>query len=225
MEWRLGETDAARDSWGRLLTRLHRHRHGQSLAAQVELMNGSPARAAELYQQLVAKSPGFAELSNLGVAYFLLERYTEARDSFTRAHQLAPDNPMGLLNLGDATQLDQGLAEAEPYYTRISTLIDENTNEDWQQLTVAGQALAHLGESGRAVAAITRALERAPKNSQAAHEAALVYAVLEDNASAAFHAGRALELGCQERWFSFPWFDGLREDPRFQILTKPERSK
>lgn len=83
------------------------------------------------------------------------------------------------------------------------------------------QALAHLGETARAVAAVNHFLQLAPQQGQAAYEAALVYALLDERASAAFHAERALGLGYQRRWFSFPWFDGLREDPRFQDFAEP----
>ncbi|MCB1054953.1 MAG: hypothetical protein KDD11_05505, partial [Acidobacteria bacterium] len=75
------------------------------------------------------------------------------------------------------------------------------------------QALAHLGERRQAVAAVQRALQLAPDDSQVAYEAAVVYSLVGDTASAVVSAERALRLGYGTRWFSFPWFDEVRADP------------
>ena len=55
------------------------------------------------------------------------------------------------------------------------------------------------------------ALRRQPDHPGVAYEAALVYALLGDQASALWNAQRALELGVEPRWFAFPWFAPLRE--------------
>jgi hypothetical protein len=46
-----------------------------SLLAQIELASGSPVRAAELYQRLAQSSPGFTEITNLGLAFLLMGRF------------------------------------------------------------------------------------------------------------------------------------------------------
>ena len=60
----------------------------------------------------------------------------------------------------------------------------------------------------------------APRNTQAAYEAALVYAVLGDQERAVEQATRARE-DFEPRWLTLPWFDEMRQDPRFQALLEP----
>jgi Flp pilus assembly protein TadD len=79
----------------------------------------------------------------------------------------------------------------------------------WQTQTIRAQALAHLGRRDAAVAAVQQALRAAPDNPQVAYEAALVYALVGDAASARVNAGRARAAGYDRRWFSFPWFDAI----------------
>jgi len=193
-----------------------------SLLAQVELASGSAARAAELYERLVRRSPGLAQLSNLGIAYFLLGRYAEAADTFRRAVVREPRNPLYLLNLADATALLGQSGEAQEAYRRVVALIaaDPAGGSTPQFLTVKAQALAHLGQGREAVAAIQEASRLAPADGDVAYEAALVYAVLGESSSALVSAEKALQLGYDPRWFAFPWFDRLRADPHFRSLLE-----
>ena len=228
MELRLGEADAARKTLEQLLERAPDSTHGQALAAQVELVNGSPERAAVLYQKIVARSPGFAELNNLALAWFLIGRFDSAQDTFKRALDLAPDNPLACLNLADATLLVGHREQALELYRQVVDLVQARLSSgevNWQLQSARAQALAHLGISQNAVAAVQDALSLASGDSQAAYEAAVVFAILDDRASAAFQAQRALDLGYQPRWFSFPWFDALRKDDRFDLnLPEPTQS-
>ncbi|NJL29792.1 MAG: hypothetical protein HC897_18820, partial [Thermoanaerobaculia bacterium] len=55
-------------------------------------------------------------------------------------------------------------------------------------------------------------------NLQLAYEAALVYTVIGDRASALANAQRALTGGFDPRWFTSPFFDAQREVPAWQDL-------
>lgn len=220
LEMRLGETAAARSTLEDLLRRLPGDPGGEKLLAQLELEVGSPARAAELYARQVRRRPGFAELSNLGVAQLLLGRYGEAAASFRRAYDL---NPSGIaaLNLADAEMLLGRRAEAEALYRRVLELVEQDpTPDSWQNLSIQAQAQAHLGMAPEAAASIQQAVVAAPDNPQLACEASLVYAVIGDTASALASAERALASGYDRRWFQLPWFEPLRREPGFQRLIE-----
>lgn len=215
MEYRVGEIAAAREHLEELLQRSPENYQGLSLLAQLELVHGDPVRAIELHRQLVAQVPGAVQLTNLGLAYLLERRYAEAAEVCRQAHEAEPGNPFFALNLADV-ELLLGRESAADLYRRVIELTTADPNPShWQMLTVRAQALAHLGEHRRAVAAVQEALRQAPESGQVAYEAALVYALIGETASALVNSERALELGYGTRWFSFPWFDALREDPEF----------
>ena len=223
MEYRLGEVDAARRHLGELLERFPQYHAARSLLAQIELLSGSPERAVEIYSGLVERSPQIAEIGNLGTAYLLLKRYPEAEVRFRQARELEPKNPFVALNLADVVLLQEKDREAGELYREVLELAGKDpAAEGWQLLSVRAQALAHLGERRQAVDAVQRVLVLAQGNAQAAYEASLVYALVDDRSSALVNAERALRQGVEPRWFSLPWFDPLRSAPELQeLLRKP----
>ncbi|HYH47195.1 MAG TPA: protein kinase [Thermoanaerobaculia bacterium] len=212
LELRQGEAAAARKTLEDLLRRIPAHLGGEKLLAQVELASGSPARAAELYADLLRRRRGFAELSNFGVAQMLLRDWKGAAASLEEAYALAPRSAPAALNLADAMTLAGRLDEASTLYARVLELVAEDPAPGfWQTLSVKAQALAHLGRAPEAAAAVQQATAAAPDNPQLAYEAALVYALIGDWASAMASAGRAVSGGFDRRWFALPFFDSLRE--------------
>jgi eukaryotic-like serine/threonine-protein kinase len=211
MEYRQGKISAARNDFHRLLRRSPDNLTGLSLLAQLELFNGDPKRAVALYQKLVRRSPQFAYLANLGLAHLLLGDLVQAEQNFRRAYEKNPRNAFITLNLADACLLLQRREEAEALYDLTLQLADKDptARSNWQISSTRAQALAHLGRSGEAVAAIQKALQLAPSNPQVAFEASLVYVLLGDRASALFNARQALRQGIEPRWFSLPWFEPL----------------
>jgi tetratricopeptide (TPR) repeat protein len=93
--------------------------------------------------------------------------------------------------------------------------------EHWQVLASQAQALAHLGRKTEAVTAIQRAIVAGPNNPEVAYGASLVYAVVGDTTSALASVERALSLSYNRLWFTLPWFEPLRGQPRFQTLLQP----
>lgn len=61
-----------------LLRRSPGHRDGLSMLARIEFENGDPARAVDLYVEIVRRSPGLPELTHLASAYFQLKRFEDA---------------------------------------------------------------------------------------------------------------------------------------------------
>jgi tetratricopeptide (TPR) repeat protein len=218
MEQRLGDGPAARRDAQRALERFPGAYQGLALLAQIELAYGSPDEARRIFEELVRRSPDSAgELTNLGTAYMLLRRWPDAERAFRKALALEPQAPYTYLNLADVLLLQGKSDDARDHYSRLLELTQAAaSSSDWQVLSLRSQALAHLGEKRQAVEATQRVLLLAQGNSQAAYEAALVYAVVGDQASALVNADKAIKQGIGARWFSFPWFDPLRATPEFQ---------
>ncbi len=220
LELKLGHVAAAKSALNLLLQRSPGDFDGTSMLATIELLNGDVNRAIELYRQLVSRSPGTGELSNLSVAYLFAKRYAEAADTARAILAREPGNPLYVLGLGDAYLLMGRRQEAEEQYRRILELTRAGpSTTDPQFLTVRAQALAHLGQGREAVAAVQEALRLAPDNGSTAYEASLVYALLGEDDSALVNAEKAVKSGFGPRWFSFPWFDSLRRRPEFQTMT------
>ncbi len=216
MELNAGDAAAARRRLEQALALAPEDFRLGSQLAMIELLAGDTSRAAALYQELVTREGGSTELSNLGLALLLLGRFAEAADAFEQALALAPKNVFMLLNLADARWLaGQEGAARELYEALLERMEETPAPPSWQRSTVRGQALAHLGRSKEAVAAIAEAQRLAPDNSQVAYESALVFALAGDRNSALVQAERALDLGYEARWFNFPWFAPLVAEPGF----------
>lgn len=227
LEWRQGETGAARRTLGRLLAGFPGNERGRQLLALLELTHGDPARAAGLYQELSARSPDPGLLVNLGIARMLLKDYDGAAKAIERAVAMdGSGSYLYLLNLAEARRLQGRQAEAEALFLRVLDLSAADPSpEDWQRLTVRAQAFAHLGERRAAVTEIQEALRLAPRNGQAAFEAALVYALVGDHTAALVNAERARDLGFEApAWFRLPWFEPLFNDPAFRRLAQAEQT-
>ncbi len=224
LEIRQGEIPAARRTLTDTRSRFPDDLESLSMLAQLELLAGDAERAVELYGELVAHTPRFADLTNLGTAKLLLGRYAAAAESFRRALELVPSNPGAVLNLADAELMLGNGEEARQLYQRVVELIaaDPAAEGLWQWLCVRAQALAHLGAAQEAVTAVRRAEQLAPRNPQVAYEAALVYAVVGDETSALVSAEKAIQGGVEAHWFGFPWFAALRAEPAFaKLLSSP----
>jgi tetratricopeptide (TPR) repeat protein/tRNA A-37 threonylcarbamoyl transferase component Bud32 len=216
-EFQQGEIAAGREHLEASLRQAPGNSDALSALGQLELQSGDPGRALELYRTLVRRSPGFAEISNLGLAELLAGRYAEAAEAFERVAAEKPRNPFVALNLADTYLLMGRRAEAEALYRKVLALIAQDGNAAGTQfLTVKAQALAHLGRGLEAVTALREALRLAPESGAPAFEAAVVYALLGEETSAIASSETALRNGCGASWFSLPWFNGLRANPQFQ---------
>ncbi len=211
MEYRMGEVDNARAHLEAALEADPGNFETETRLALIELVDGSVERAAELYEGLVERMPEYAELTNLGVAYLLLQRYADAVEIFERALEGAPGSPQNLLNLADARLLSGETQAAMGLYEKAAEAITQDPDPD-ALLTAKGQALAHLGRQEEAIAAVQSALRLQPDNPQVVYESALVYMLVGEKTSALLHARHALELGLEIRWFEFAWFDPIRDE-------------
>ncbi len=220
-EYRMNRIDDARRHLEELLARSPGNAEGLKTLAQIELLR-HPERAVALRREAAKSDPGPASLTNLGVALLLLRRYGDAESALRQALALQPDDPDATLNLADCLALLGRTDEARRLYAHLADLASHRaTAGDWHILSIEAQALAHLGETEKALEAIQQALRLSPDNGQLAYEAAVVYVLVGDRGSALFHARRAAAQKVDANWFALPFFDPLRNEPAFQALSRP----
>jgi tetratricopeptide (TPR) repeat protein len=217
---RQGKTAEARRNLEQLLARFPGNEWGRRLLATLELTSGDPARAAALYEELLAQSAEPDLLANLGLARMLLGDHRGAATALERAVAAEPGNYYFLLNLAQARQLEGRTADGEALCRQVLKLSEGDRAGGWQRLTVRAQALAQLGDRQAAALAAQEALGLAPQNGQTAFEAALVFAMTGDHNLALANARRASDLGFDaSAWFRLPWFEPLRGDADFRRLA------
>lgn len=218
----VGKIDLAFTTLETLEDRAPGNAPGRRLRAALELSYGDLERAAEIYAMLAAKSPDVAAWTNLGIVHLLRRDAPAALAALEHARELAPENPLVLLNLADAHALG-GSAQSATLYALVVKLLENAPETDAQTLTTRAQARARLGEASEAVADVEEAIRHNPESSAVRFEAALVYALVGDLTSARRNRQRALELGLEERWFSLAPFDVLKSKASRSPATETGR--
>lgn len=214
MAYRGGAPGEARRVLEDLLVVVPENGQALSLLAEIELASGDAARAGRLYAQLAARYPRASYWSNAGLAALLVGEPEAAIERFRAALELAPGHAGILLNLGDAEFLAGREELAASRYREVVAATDELDAASRPQLhSVRAQALAHLGERRRAVAAVQNARRLAPENPNVALEAAIVFHLVGDRYSALAAVEQALAAGLEPRWLELPWLRELAQDP------------
>ena len=223
IEYRQNRLDDARRHAEELLARSPGNVGGLTMLAQIELLR-NPERAVALLREAVKSDPGIGSLTNLGANLLFLRRYGEAETVLRQALALQPGDPSAALNLADCLTLLGRPAEARKLYAGVAESASRRaTPGDWSMLAVQAQALAHLGETEKSLAAIQQALRLTPDNGLLSYQAAVVYVLIGDRGSALFHARKAAAQKVDPNWFALPFFDPLRNEPAFQALTRAHR--
>ncbi len=222
LEYRRGHVEEARTHLEELLRRAPTNTRGLGKLAQLELLYGDLSRAEQVAQRAIEIQPHRSYFTNLGLARFLLGRYEEAKTSYRQALTLDPGNLTVRLNLADVHWALGDEAQTRSVCVEIVEELETRDRAPTETMTMA-QCLAYLGDAHRAVALTLDMLREHPEHAEVAYQAAVVYAVVGETASALVSAQRARERGVQPRWFEIPAFSSLRSDPRFEavIATLP----
>ncbi len=220
---RTGDLATAREQLQHILEQQPQHPRALARLADAELLYGDVGAAVELYQQLVVAAPRRSLLTNLGLAQYLLGRYDDAVDSYQQALELDAEHPIVLLNLADAETALGHADEAREIYQRLLQRLDAaGTDLPLNYRMVRAQCLAHLGQVQSALEVVQRTWQQDQDNPDLAYQAAVVYAVAGERASALLAARQAIERGLQPRWLRVPVFDKLAAQPGFQdLLASP----
>ncbi len=223
LQMRAGRTGEARRRLEQLLERDPGNLWGLDKLGGLELLTGDPARAERIYLDLMRRQPHRSHASNLGLARALLGHQEEAVEAYRQALALSPGHVTVLLNLADAELALGREGEAGAHYAQALARL-EGPSLSPQDRMIRAQCLAHLGRAREAVELTQGTLRQSGDDPEVVYQAALVYALAGDHASALVNAQIALEKGIKPRWFALPAFGAFREDPELRELLARAKS-
>jgi len=218
LELRVGAVDMARRHLEEAAALVPGNTWPLAKLGELELFYGDLRRAERIYRDLVAAGPQRSDLSNLGLVRYLLGDYASAVESYRRALEIEPGHFAVTFNLADAELALGRTAEARRLYGEIVETLAARGQLSPADRCVKAQCLVHLGERGRAVELALEALREAPQDAEVTYQAAVVFALAGENASALAMARKSRELGVQARWLTIPAFNRLRTDLEFRGL-------
>ena len=212
LEVKVGLVDSARQHLQEILELSDHNRGVRQKLAELELQHGDSWRAEQLYSSLLEEGSDGMMWTNLGVSQLLQKRYAEAKVSLSEAMAAEPEDPVSWLNLADVLLLLGEDSRATELYRQVVLWGDQRSPaEQWQDVLLRAQSLAHLGRGDEAVSCLQSEVVQSSDEPQVWFESSLVYAIVGDRVSAVALAERSLEAGMSPRWFSLPWFDDIRE--------------
>ncbi|OAN52152.1 hypothetical protein A6A04_00115 [Paramagnetospirillum marisnigri] len=164
----------------------------QALAqAEALLRAGNAAEAAKLCQRLRKAHPKLAEAAKLaGMAAYLLGRHAEAETALAAYVKQVPNDPGGLVNLGNAQQALGKAARAADSFRRALALVPDAAPIHYN----LGSALHDLNDCAAAADSFGRAVALRPDYGKAWAALGMVLAETGRAAEAAEAYGRAVAL-------------------------------
>lgn len=170
------------------------------VAAHAALTQGDlPTAIARLHTVLDAQPDFPPALHELGVVYFQLQRYGDARTCFERYLEVAPSRVADTRGLGHAYYSLGEYAKARAHYERVLTAAPQ----DLENLRGLALTIYRLGDTKRALADLTKVLERDPQHADAWTWKAQMLLDLDAADEARVAAEHARDLA---PWSSRPWF-------------------
>jgi tetratricopeptide (TPR) repeat protein/predicted Ser/Thr protein kinase len=223
-----GKLDEAAAEYGRLLEYAPDSPTALNNLAAIHLARGNYVEAIQLLKRVLQVQPDDFAASNLGTAYFYLDRMDEAIDAFHEAVRLAPDEPLGKQNLAEAYEAAGDAENAAAWFADALQAYDAalpQVGEGLRPGILAERAFCAV-KSGRpeeAVGNIEEALTAAPDDMFCLRAAARVHAIVGDRDRAFEFLGRAVAAGYPgEELRRDAAFEALQTDPEFlRLLTEP----
>ncbi|MBZ5627476.1 MAG: protein kinase [Acidobacteriia bacterium] len=223
--WRRGRYDEAAKVFQQVIQIAPDNYRGYNNLAGVHIMQGKYAEAIPLLERCVAIRPNPSGFANLGSAYFFLRRFDEAVRVFSRAVQLNAKDFELRGNLADAQYWapSQRRAAMESYRQAIQLAqprLQVNAKDTNVLLSVA-QYHGMIGEKQPALDYLARAQAVDPKARDLPRNAAIIYAQFGDRAQTMDQLEKFFAGGGSPAYVrSWPNFDSLNSDPRYQQLMK-----
>jgi serine/threonine protein kinase/tetratricopeptide (TPR) repeat protein len=196
---------------------------GYNNLGDVRMYQGRNAEAIPLLKRSLEIRKTADATSNLGTAYFQLQRYADAAAAYEQSTQLDPRNYLVWGNLGDAYFWAAGRRQdAAAAYLKAIELAGEALRVNPRDaLVLSCVSLYHgmLGERTPALEYMKRAMELEPKRPDLLLNAAIAYEQLGEHSQSLDTLDEAVRAGLDPSQLrQLPNFDSLRDLPRFQKL-------
>ena len=188
------------------------------------LVQGRYADALVQLNRSVELRPNPEAFNNLGNAYFVSRRYSDAATAFRRGLNLDDTDWITWGNLGDSlywtgTQRPQALQAYQNAIERGEKRLEINP-KDATVLAFLANYNAMAGHRDAAEQQIERAVALAPNDAEVRFRSAIVYNQFADQDRCLAALAKALQLGYSAKVIrDTPDFDHLHGNPTFQQLT------
>ncbi|WP_193161705.1 serine/threonine-protein kinase [Microbulbifer hainanensis] len=213
-----GNYAAARTTLNRITDSFPEHWSSYSLLGVIELESGNFATAEMAITTIPENLRSWRTKSNLGVAYFLQQKYPDALKVQQQILTSAP-NSIEIVEEIAATYLMLGQKDqAKAQYERLLKLTIEKT--DLEQARYQAIALANLGKNSEAIALTHELLKKAGDDTYIQYNAGQVYALASEWSSANYYIEQLLDQGMSAEWFSLPAFQQLCTHPQASNRVK-----
>jgi len=213
-----GDYTAARRTLGELTRIYPQHWSSYSLLGVIELESGNLTSAEAIITAIPGELRGWRTKSNLGVAYFLQQKYAEALEVQKQILAEIPHSIEAIEEIA-ATYLmleEIGLAKAE--YQKILNLTRDK--EDLESKLYRSIALANLERTPESIALVHELLKTAPDDTDVKYSAGQVYALSGEWNSANYYIKQLLEQGMSAEWFNLLAFQRLCTQPQISSEVK-----
>lgn len=211
MLFRSGETDKSLSILTRLLTRAPEHVKGLELQGIARYYTGDWNAVVASYQALIELNQGdnATTQSNLGFAFLMNGETDKALPHLQKAVEMAPNNPQILINLADSMLIQGDEAQSNILYQQVISQLLAIDKPSQNDLLTLAQAYAQLGQKNKALKVLIEAENKGANDPFTLYFLSLVYAILDENATAIAYKNRASEQGVPMSWFNIIWFESL----------------
>ncbi|MGB8731862.1 MAG: protein kinase [Candidatus Sulfotelmatobacter sp.] len=185
---------------------------------------GQYEKAIDPLKKSIAIRPSYAAYVNLGVAYFGLNKFSEAADAYQSAAKLDPQQYVTWGNLGDALfhsgKKDQSVTPLNKAVALAKAELKVNSHDPG----VLGDLASYdslLGDRKNALLYLGQALQYGHNDKDLLLDAASVYNHLGESGLAIEFLAKAVQAGyTADKIRSLPDFDNLAAMPAYQQLIK-----
>jgi len=226
--YNLGRLDEAAAEYRRVLEYAPDSTSALNNLAVIHLARGNYVESIELLNRLLEIEPDDFAASNLGSAYFYLNRMDQALEAYHRAVELAPTDPLHKQNLAEAYEKAGDGEAARRWYSEALPAYDDLLRDLGEGLvpeTLAERAFcaAKLDRFDEARDNIARASARQPDNMFVLRSAARVHAMAGDRETSFDFIRRAVAAGYpREELHRDAAFEPYRSNREFlELLTEP----
>ena len=193
------ELDAARPLFREVIRLRPKSDVGYNNLAAVHLMSGEMEQAEPLLQVAIGIDPDGPAYNNLGVVYYSMGRFTEAREQFRRAIEISGvEDPTYLTGLADTYRQLNLDSDAKEYYARAEELwrqqLEVNPNDN-RARAIRSAGLASLERCDEATAEAARAAPPESDLPEVDHIVAIAYSICGDREATLHHLERAIRGG------------------------------
>lgn len=223
--WSRGQYDKSVQMFERVIAISPDNYRGYNNAGGIYVLQGNFAEAVKKLERGVQIRPTLGGSSNLGTAYFFLHRYPEAANAFEQAVHLNEKSHVAWGNLADAQYFAPGQRElSQETYSKAISLGQQQlavNPKDASVLESLAVFEAMLGHGAEAESYLKQALALNPGGPDVWRQASIVYAMTGRKDETLKALQSTLAAGLASAYVtSAPYYDFLRDDPRYQQLIR-----